>query len=99
MSPTKAQNRVRKEYGIGKTELHKRMSANRMTLTTLAYAAEWPSSWAGTFDAEMHEKMHYLVDALAADCIIATAYTEAERVERGEGEQAQLFVEPPALGE
>lgn len=96
MSPTKAQNRVRKQYGIGKTKLHKRMSKNRTTLATLAYSAQWPGAWAGKFDAERIQEMHALVDDLAADSIIAAAYKEAER---GEGEQPQTLVEPVPLQE
>lgn len=90
MSVRKAQNRVRKEHGIGKTALHKRMSRNHTTLSTLAYQAQWGDAWTGQFDAETKQRMHELVDALAADCIIATAYREAEKAARaalGEGAQ------------
>ena len=79
MSPTKAQNRIRKQHGIGKTKLHKRMSRNRTTLSTLAYQAEWGDAWARKFDDETIQEMHALVDDLAADSIIATVYREAER--------------------
>jgi len=99
MSVRKAQNRIRKQYGVGKTALHKRMSSNRTELATLAYSAQWSDAWAGKFDAERHERMHYLVDALAADCIIATAYREAEKTARGEREGPQLIVEPIPLQE
>jgi len=99
MSPTKAQNRVRKQYGIGKGKLHKRMSRNHTTLSTLAYAAQWPGSSAGKFDAETKQRMHDLVDQLAADSIIAAAYGEAEGAEWGEGEQLQALVEPLPLQE
>ncbi len=88
MSVRKAQNRVRKKYGIGKTVLHKRMSANRHELEVLAYSAQWPGEWAGTFDEKVKREMHKLVDALAADSIIATAYRKAEIVAIQEGARA-----------
>lgn len=84
MSPTKAQNRIRKQYGIGKTKLHKRMSRNRTTLSTLGYQAEWGDAWAPKFDDETIQEMHALVDDLAADSMIATAYREAEHSARSE---------------
>lgn len=82
MSVRMAQNRVRKEHGIGKTALHKRMSFNRRELQTYAYAAQWPDEWAGSFDAKTKQEMHRLVDRIAADSIIATAYREAEEAAR-----------------
>lgn len=84
MSVRKAQNRVRKEYGIGKGKLHKRMSRNHTTLSTLAYQAQWGDAWTRKFDDETIQEMHALVDDLASDSIIATAYREAERAARGE---------------
>lgn len=77
MSPTKAQNRVRKQHGIGKGALHKRMSRNRRALSTFAWAAQWPYGWSGPFTTETKRRMHELVDALAADSIIAAAYEKA----------------------
>lgn len=85
MSVRKAQNRVRKQHGIGKTKLHKRMTANRTELDNLAYRAEWDGKWVGKFDAETIQEMHALVDDLAADSIIATAYREAEEATRASG--------------
>lgn len=85
MSVRKAQNRARKQYGIGKIKLHKRMSNQRNRLKILAYRAQWPEGWGGPFTEETKEEMHHLVDTLAADCIIATAYAEAERAERDSG--------------
>ena len=58
MSPTKAQNRIRKQYGIG-------------------------------FDGCAKRRMHELVDQLAADALIATAYREAEKKERDERHLAE----------
>lgn len=79
MSVRKAQNRVRKKYGIGKTKLHRRMAENRRDLQALAYNTQWPGGWGRKmFDADQHQQMHDLVDALAADSIIATAYRKAE---------------------
>jgi len=53
-----------------------------MTLANLAFRAQWTGGFPGGFTAHTKEEMHDLVDALAADCIIATAYREAERAAR-----------------
>jgi len=87
MSLRKAQNRVRKQHGIGKTALHKRMSSNRTDLSTFAYNAEYSGTWGGPFNAATVERMHELVDALGADSIIAAAYREAERAASPEEEK------------
>lgn len=81
MSVRKAQNRVRKKYGIGKGKLHKRMRANRDKLSQCCQLAQYGENWwAGTeFTEETIREMHALVDDLAADSIIATAYREAEK--------------------
>jgi len=80
---TKAQNCVRKQYGVRKGELHERMRLNRQELADLALRAQWPSGWTDRFfNAEVALRMHNLVDALAADSIIAAAYAKAEREER-----------------
>ncbi len=97
MSVRKAQNRVRKEHGIGKTALHKRMSRNHTTLSTLAYQAQWGDAWTRKFDDETIQEMHALVDQLAADSIIATAYREAEQAERSKGDTAQTIADSVPL--
>lgn len=80
---TEAQNRIRKQYGVRKGELHKRMRLNRQELTDLAFRAQWPSGWTEKFfNAKVALRMHALVDALAADSVIAAAYAKAEREER-----------------
>lgn len=83
MSVRKAQNRVRKQHGIGKTRLHQRMRANRDSLWVCCEAAWYGYSHAdGEFRDETKRKMHALVDKLAADAIIAMAYRKAEDAER-----------------
>lgn len=84
MTVRKAQNRVRKQYGIGKTKLHKRMRRRRDELVTLADKAQYPHWITGAFDAETKQRMHDLVDQLGADSVIATAYREAEEAARRE---------------
>lgn len=93
MSVRKAQNRLRKQYGIGKTKLHKRMSRNRTTLSTLGYQAEWGDAWARKFDDETIQEMHALVDDLAADSMIATAYREAEQAEGSKCDTAHAIAD------
>lgn len=79
MSVRKAQNRVRKQYGIGKGALHKRIRATRDALYKSCLAAEWgKATWAGEFTEGTRQRMHELVDELATDAVIATAYREAE---------------------
>lgn len=82
MSPTKAQNRIRKQCGIGKGRLHTRMCRNSEALGHYAERAQWPGRWGEVFDEAVRQKMHELVDLLAADALIATAYREAEKKER-----------------
>jgi len=77
VSPTRAQNAVRRQYGIGKGKLHKRMSKSQTELNTRV----WDARWRGEVRQSNKCRMHALVDAIAADSIIAAAYREAEREE------------------
>lgn len=85
MSVRKAQNRVRKEHGIGKGALHKRMSSKQMDLNRFAYEMEWPGTPSAQWIALTKQTMHDLVETLAADSIISAAYTEAEEAARASG--------------
>lgn len=74
MSVRTAQNQIRKQYGVGKGELHRRMRVAWQWLDSF-----WEDAiWHKPVDAETKAQAHEVVDALAADSIIATAYREAE---------------------
>jgi len=74
MSPTRAQNRVRREYGIGKGKLLAEMRELRDKLYRFATDATWLKAP----DEMATERAHKRVDDLAAFSRIAAAYREAE---------------------
>ena len=77
MTPTRAQNRVRKKYGVGKGQLLARMRALRDVLYTYATDAAYRQvvHW------ESRRKAFRAIDLLSADSVIAAAYREAEKEE------------------
>lgn len=77
----KAQNRVRRQYGIGRTQLLARMNAHYSTLLKFCFDATWEKP----VDCDTKDRVHWLIDSLAADSIIATAYREAEEAARASG--------------
>ncbi|MCK4299402.1 MAG: hypothetical protein KAX80_07710 [Planctomycetes bacterium] len=75
MSPTRAQNAVRRHWGIGKGALHRRMVAARKRLVVFwEYAI-----WQGVVDADMLAEALLDVEGLAADSIIAADYRDVEK--------------------
>jgi len=75
MSPTRAQNRVRKHWGVGKGALHRRMLAARRRLV-----AFWEYAiWQGVVDADLLAEAYLDLEGLAADSIIAADYRDVEK--------------------
>jgi len=75
MSPTRAQNRVRKHWGIGQGALHRRMRETHKRLYQFGRAARWSQ----VIDADMLAEALLDVEGLAADSIIAADYRDVEK--------------------
>ncbi len=75
VTPTRAQNRVRKKYGVGKGELRARMRKLRSLLYTYATQAAYYKvvHW------ESRRRALRAVDLLSADSVIAAAYRDVEK--------------------
>ena len=85
MTPTRAQNQVRKKYGVGKGDLLARMRKLRSLLS--AYATQ--AAYYKVVHWKSRRRALRAVDLLSEDSVIAAAYREAEKekeVDDGRGE-------------